>query len=254
MSNAELAFWNHYGTLGDLLTDTGAAPNGAYWLYDWYGADDRQHGHRRSARHPGGRPGRRGVRQSRPQQGRRHLRRRQRLDRGDRQRAGSAPPRRAASTSSSSTPRRPGGPPPWPGRSRSPTPRTRSATARSRCPVAMNPSYGYHLVITPVSTGLDQLAGRQLHDHEPGQRPEPRHRNGGTAAGTLVDQAAADGAEPDVETRPGGRGPVPDRQPGQRAASRGQRRVRCQRSERADLGQRIHPGPALAAHPRRRRP
>lgn len=38
ISNAELAFWNHYGTLGDLLTDTGGKPNGAYWLYDWYGA------------------------------------------------------------------------------------------------------------------------------------------------------------------------------------------------------------------------
>lgn len=35
--NAELAFWNHYGTLGDLLTDTGGSPNGAYWLYQWYG-------------------------------------------------------------------------------------------------------------------------------------------------------------------------------------------------------------------------
>lgn len=38
ISNAELAFWNHYGTLGDLLTDTGGKPNGGYWLYDWYGA------------------------------------------------------------------------------------------------------------------------------------------------------------------------------------------------------------------------
>ena len=37
VQNAELAFWNHYGTLGDLLTDTGGAPNGAYWLYEWYG-------------------------------------------------------------------------------------------------------------------------------------------------------------------------------------------------------------------------
>jgi hypothetical protein len=37
VDNAELAFWNHYGTLGDLLTDTGGAPNGAYWLYTWYG-------------------------------------------------------------------------------------------------------------------------------------------------------------------------------------------------------------------------
>ncbi|MEV5954069.1 RICIN domain-containing protein [Streptomyces sp. NPDC051987] len=36
--DAELAFWNHYGTLGDTLTDTGGSPNGAYWLYQWYGA------------------------------------------------------------------------------------------------------------------------------------------------------------------------------------------------------------------------
>ncbi|HUN33967.1 MAG TPA: RICIN domain-containing protein, partial [Trebonia sp.] len=26
-----------YGTLGDLLTDTGGLPNGAWWLYKWYG-------------------------------------------------------------------------------------------------------------------------------------------------------------------------------------------------------------------------
>ncbi|MEZ0070391.1 hypothetical protein ABIA32_006444 [Streptacidiphilus sp. MAP12-20] len=35
--DAEMAFWNHYGTLGDTLTDTGASPNGSYWLYKWYG-------------------------------------------------------------------------------------------------------------------------------------------------------------------------------------------------------------------------
>ncbi|MFD4505307.1 RICIN domain-containing protein [Streptomyces sp. NPDC058457] len=35
--DAELAFWNHYGTLGDTLTDTGGSANGAYWLYRWYG-------------------------------------------------------------------------------------------------------------------------------------------------------------------------------------------------------------------------
>ena len=38
VNNAELAFWNHYGTLGDTLTDTGGSPNAAYWLYRWYGA------------------------------------------------------------------------------------------------------------------------------------------------------------------------------------------------------------------------
>ncbi|MFC8517177.1 RICIN domain-containing protein [Streptomyces sp. NPDC057257] len=35
--DAELAFWNHYGTLGDTVTDTGGSPNGSYWLYKWYG-------------------------------------------------------------------------------------------------------------------------------------------------------------------------------------------------------------------------
>jgi hypothetical protein len=38
VDNAELAFWNQYGTLGDTLVSTGGAPNGAYWLYTWYGA------------------------------------------------------------------------------------------------------------------------------------------------------------------------------------------------------------------------
>lgn len=36
VANAELAFWNQYGTLGDTLTPSGS-PNGAYWLYQWYG-------------------------------------------------------------------------------------------------------------------------------------------------------------------------------------------------------------------------
>ena len=37
INNAELAFWNAYGALGDLLTGTGGSPNAAYWLYQWYG-------------------------------------------------------------------------------------------------------------------------------------------------------------------------------------------------------------------------
>ncbi|MFI5908426.1 RICIN domain-containing protein [Dactylosporangium sp. NPDC051541] len=36
--DAELAFWNQSGTLGDLLTARGGSPNAAYWLYTWYGA------------------------------------------------------------------------------------------------------------------------------------------------------------------------------------------------------------------------
>ncbi len=38
VNNAELAFWNQSGALGDLLTGQGGSPNGAYWLYDWYAA------------------------------------------------------------------------------------------------------------------------------------------------------------------------------------------------------------------------
>lgn len=34
--DAELAFWNQSGALGDLLTGRGGSPNGAYWLYTWY--------------------------------------------------------------------------------------------------------------------------------------------------------------------------------------------------------------------------
>src|SRR3954452_1276107 len=36
--DAELAFWNQSGALGDLLTARGGSPNAAYWMYTWYGA------------------------------------------------------------------------------------------------------------------------------------------------------------------------------------------------------------------------
>lgn len=36
--DAELAFWNQSGALGDLLTAKGGSPNAAYWLYTWYAA------------------------------------------------------------------------------------------------------------------------------------------------------------------------------------------------------------------------
>jgi chitodextrinase len=38
IQDAELAFWNQSGTLGDLLTSKGGSPNAAYWLYTWYAA------------------------------------------------------------------------------------------------------------------------------------------------------------------------------------------------------------------------
>ncbi|MEA5456770.1 RICIN domain-containing protein [Sinomonas sp. JGH33] len=37
VDNAELAFWNQYGTLGDTLVSTGGLPNASWWLYKWYG-------------------------------------------------------------------------------------------------------------------------------------------------------------------------------------------------------------------------
>jgi hypothetical protein len=36
--DAELAFWNQSGALGDLLTGRGGSPNAAYWMYTWYAA------------------------------------------------------------------------------------------------------------------------------------------------------------------------------------------------------------------------
>lgn len=38
INNAELAFWNQSGALGDLLTGKGGSPNAAYWMYTWYAA------------------------------------------------------------------------------------------------------------------------------------------------------------------------------------------------------------------------
>ncbi|HTJ72324.1 MAG TPA: RICIN domain-containing protein [Actinospica sp.] len=34
---ADLAFWNQYGTMGDTLVGTGGLPNASWWLYKWYG-------------------------------------------------------------------------------------------------------------------------------------------------------------------------------------------------------------------------
>ncbi|MBR7839559.1 RICIN domain-containing protein [Actinospica durhamensis] len=37
VTEADLAFWNQYGTMGDTLVSTGGLPNAAWWLYKWYG-------------------------------------------------------------------------------------------------------------------------------------------------------------------------------------------------------------------------
>lgn len=37
VDEADLAFWNQYGTMGDTLVSTGGLPNASWWLYKWYG-------------------------------------------------------------------------------------------------------------------------------------------------------------------------------------------------------------------------
>jgi hypothetical protein len=37
ITEADLAFWNQYGTMGDTLVGTGGLPNASWWLYKWYG-------------------------------------------------------------------------------------------------------------------------------------------------------------------------------------------------------------------------
>ena len=37
VDEADLAFWNNYGTMGDTLVSTGGLPNASWWLYKWYG-------------------------------------------------------------------------------------------------------------------------------------------------------------------------------------------------------------------------
>ena len=193
VSNAELAFWNHYGTLGDLLTDTGAAPNGAYWLYDWYG----QMTGKMVTVVPPGAPGvgLDGAASVNPAGNK--------VDVTFGGGSGST-----AVTVHGLAALRLGSQvnvqlqyTPSAGRTTAVAgPITISDTTYQvhdgsiTVPVAMNPSYGYHLVITPASTGsTTSLAGTYTITNL-GSGLNLDTQNGGTAAGTLVDQAAADGA------------------------------------------------------------
>ncbi len=49
--NADLPFWNQYGTMGDTLVSTGGARNAAWWLYKWYGDNGRRDRHRPELTH-----------------------------------------------------------------------------------------------------------------------------------------------------------------------------------------------------------
>ena len=192
VSNAELAFWNHYGTLGDLLTDTGAAPNGAYWLYDWYG---QMTGSMVTVVPPGtpgvGLDGAASVNPARDKvsvivgggagptavtvRGLKSLR------------LGAAVNVRLQYTPSAGRTTAVAGPitisdTTYPVRDGSIT-----------VPVAMNPTYGYHLVITPASPRSTTSHAGSYTITNLGSGLNLDTENGGTTTGTLVDQAAADG-------------------------------------------------------------
>jgi hypothetical protein len=191
VNNAELAFWNHYGTLGDLLTDTGASPNGAYWLYDWYG---QMTGNMVTVVPPGtpgvGLDGAASVNPARDKVsvifgggagatavtvhglGALRLGSQVNVQLQYTPSAGRTTAVAGPITISDSTYTVHGG----------------SLTV----PVAMNPTYGYHLVITPASPGsTTSLAGAYTITNL-GSGLNLDTQGGGTAPGTLVDQAAAD--------------------------------------------------------------
>ena len=122
-------------------------------------------------------------------------------------------------------------------------------------PVAMNPTYGYHLVITPASPrSTTSLAGSYTITNL-GSGLNLDTENGGTVTGTLVDQAAADGGRTQtwkLVQADAGLYRIVNNASGLLLGVSGE--STSQRSERVDLGQRRHPGPALAADPGRRRP
>jgi hypothetical protein len=192
VNNAELAFWNHYGTLGDLLTDTGASPNGAYWLYDWYG---QMTGNMVTVTPPGtpgvGLDGAASVNPAGNQVS---------VIFG----GGSGA---TAVTVNGLSALRLGNQvnvqlqyTPSAGRTTAVAgPVTISDTTYPvvngsiTVPVAMNPAYGYHLVITPAAAGSTTSLNGSYTITNLNSGLNLDTQNGGTKPGTLVDQAAAGG-------------------------------------------------------------
>jgi hypothetical protein len=183
--DAELAFWNHYGTLGDTLTDTGGSPNGAYWLYSWYGA---MSGNMVNTVPPSqnGLDGAASVNSA-----------------GNQVSVvfGGGVGATAVTVNGLNSLSAFGGSvnvkleyTPSNGRTNGVSgPLTISQTTYTvnngsiTVPVAMNPAFGYHLVVTP-SGGTSSLAGRyQIKNVNGGLALDTQ--NGGTGQGTLVDQA-----------------------------------------------------------------
>ncbi|SEM52260.1 RICIN domain-containing protein [Streptacidiphilus jiangxiensis] len=188
--DAEMAFWNHYGTLGDTLTDTGAAPNGAYWLYKWYGD---MSGSMVVTTPPAqtGIDGAASVNSARNQVS---------------VVFGGGSGATAVTVNGLNSLAAFGGTvnvkleyTPSLGRTAAVSgPVTISQTTYTvsngslTVPVAMNPAYGYHLVVTPTGA-TSSLAGRyQITNLNSGQALDTQ--GSGTAQGTLVDQATPSGS------------------------------------------------------------
>ncbi|NUS17044.1 MAG: RICIN domain-containing protein [Streptomyces sp.] len=188
--DAELAFWNQSGALGDLLTGQGGSPNGAYWLYKWYadmsgsmlvttppaqtgidGAASRNSAGNEVDVVFGGSSGDSAVTVN---------------GLGSLSAFGSTVHVKVEYT-------------PSPGRTvavSGPTTLAESDYAVSNgtitVPVTANSSYGYHLVITPASAGSTLDGTYQITNKNSGLALDTQ--NGATAQGTLVDQATPSGS------------------------------------------------------------
>ncbi|SDM82421.1 Ricin-type beta-trefoil lectin domain-like [Actinacidiphila guanduensis] len=185
--DAELAFWNQSGALGDLLTGQGGSPNGAYWLYKWYadmsgsmlvttppaqtgidGAASRTSAGNEVDVIFGGSSGSSAVTVN---------------GLGSLPAFGSSVHVKVEYT-------------PSPGRTTAvsgPTTLSEGNYAVSNgsvtIPVTATSTYGYHLVITPATGGSTTLDGTyRITNKNSGLALDTQ--NGGTAQGTLVDQAA----------------------------------------------------------------
>jgi hypothetical protein len=189
--DAELAFWNQSGALGDLLTGQGGSPNGAYWLYKWYADMSGS----MLVTTPPAQTGIDGA-ASRNSAG-------NEVDvvfgGGSGDCAVTVNGLNALSALSSRvhvkveyTPS--------PGRTTAvsgPTTLTESdytvTNGSVTVPVSANSTYGYHLVITPATGGGSTLDGTyQITNKNSGLALDTK--NGGTAQGTLVDQATVSGS------------------------------------------------------------
>ena len=251
INNAELAFWNAYGALGDLLTGTGGSPNAAYWLYRWYG---QMTGNMVTVVPPGtagvGLDGAASVNSAGNQvsvifgggSGSTAV-----TVNGLGSAFGGTAHAVLEQTVSAGRTTAVAGP------SVISTGNYAISNGSITVPVSsMNAANGYHLVVTPG--GSAALSGtytiKNVHSGLPLDTS-----GGGTGQGTLAVQATASGSGTQKWTLvSGGLRLLRDQEQRQRAAARHQQRGHLGRRRRADLGRQRHLGPPVADHLRGQRP